>query len=97
MRDFLLAAPGNVRTQQAFGQNRQWTELDLDRERGAIRGGAHAISRDGGLAVLYANLAPDGCIITTASVDDSLPPGDSAWRDAGSRLARRVMLSVPRS
>jgi dihydroxy-acid dehydratase len=72
VRDFFLAAPGNVRTQHAFSQNRQWTELDLDRERGAIRDSAHAFSRDGGLAVLYGNLAPDGCIIKTASVDDSL-------------------------
>jgi dihydroxy-acid dehydratase len=72
VRDFFLAAPGNVRTQQAFSQNRQWTELDLDRERGAIRDSAHAFSRDGGLAVLYGNLAPDGCIIKTAGVDDSL-------------------------
>jgi dihydroxy-acid dehydratase len=72
VQDFFLAAPGNVRTQQAFSQNRQWTELDLDRERGAIRDSAHAFSRDGGLAVLYGNLAPDGCIIKTAGVDGSL-------------------------
>jgi dihydroxy-acid dehydratase len=72
VQDFFLAAPGNVRTQQAFSQSRQWTDLDLDRARGAIRDSAHAFSRDGGLAVLYGNLAPDGCIIKTVGVDDSL-------------------------
>ncbi|MEW6645516.1 MAG: dihydroxy-acid dehydratase [Pseudomonadota bacterium] len=71
VRTFFLAAPANVRTQQAFSQNSQWEELDLNRETGVIRDGAHAFSRDGGLAVLYGNLAPDGCIIKTAGVDET--------------------------
>jgi len=64
-----LAAPGGVPSQQAFSQNRQWAELDLDRTSGCIRDLAHAYSRDGGLAVLYGNIAEKGCIVKTAGVD----------------------------
>ncbi|TEA78262.1 dihydroxy-acid dehydratase [Allopusillimonas ginsengisoli] len=66
------AAPGGVRTQVAFSQNRQYLQLDLDREQGCIRDRAHAYSQDGGLAVLYGNLAPKGCIVKTAGVDESI-------------------------
>ncbi|WP_018232560.1 dihydroxy-acid dehydratase [Thioalkalivibrio thiocyanodenitrificans] len=66
-----MAAPGGVPTQTAFSQDRRWDDLDLDRERGCIRDIAHAYSRDGGLAVLYGNLAVDGCIVKTAGVDES--------------------------
>ena len=66
-----LAAPGGVPTQTAFSQNRRWKELDLDRTSGVIRSAEHAFSRDGGLAVLFGNLAPEGCIVKTAGVDDS--------------------------
>jgi dihydroxy-acid dehydratase len=70
---FYRAAPGGVRTTEAFSQSRRWKELDLDRETGCIRAAAHAYRRDGGLAVLAGNLAPDGCIVKTAGVvDDQL-------------------------
>ncbi len=68
-----LAAPGGVRTTEAFSQNRFYQELDLDRAEGVIRDFDHAFSKDGGLAVLYGNLAQDGAIVKTAGVDkDSL-------------------------
>jgi len=69
---FYSAAPGGVPSQVAFSQERRYSELDLDREKGVIRDKAHAFSQDGGLAVLYGNLAEDGCIVKTAGVDDSL-------------------------
>jgi dihydroxy-acid dehydratase len=64
-----LAAPGGVPTQVAFSQDALWDELDLDRGEGCIRDIEHAYSRDGGLAVLYGNIAPEGCIVKTAGVD----------------------------
>jgi dihydroxy-acid dehydratase len=72
VRKFFMAAPGGVPTQVAFSQERRWDELDLDREKGAIRNIEHAFSRDGGLAVLSGNLAVDGCIVKTAGVDESI-------------------------
>jgi dihydroxy-acid dehydratase len=72
VRDFYLAAPGGVPTQQAFSQSRRWDDLDVDRENGVIRSGKHPFSQDGGLAVLYGNIAEDGCIVKTAGVDDSI-------------------------
>ena len=66
-----LAAPGGVPTQEAFSQSALWSALDLDRSGGCIRDLAHAYSRDGGLAVLFGNLAEDGCIVKTAGVDAS--------------------------
>jgi dihydroxy-acid dehydratase len=68
---FYKAAPGGVPTQVAFSQSRRWDELDLDREAGVIRDAEHAFSKDGGLAVLFGNIALDGCIVKTAGVDDS--------------------------
>jgi dihydroxy-acid dehydratase len=67
-----LAAPGGVRTQEAFSQSKRWSEADLDRSRGCIRDLEHAYSQEGGLAVLYGNLALDGCIVKTAGVDESI-------------------------
>jgi len=67
-----LAAPGNVRTTEAFSQNKRYDELDRDREGGVIRNVANAFSQDGGLAVLFGNLAPNGAIVKTAGVDPSL-------------------------
>ncbi|WP_295436808.1 dihydroxy-acid dehydratase [uncultured Thiodictyon sp.] len=64
-----LAAPGGVPTQVAFSQSSRWPDLDLDRADGCIRDLAHAYSLDGGLAVLYGNLAEHGCIVKTAGVD----------------------------
>ncbi len=72
VRTFFLAAPGGVPTQTAFSQERRWDDLDLDRQAGVIRGGAHAFSKDGGLAVLFGNLAEEGCIVKTAGVDASV-------------------------
>ncbi len=66
------AAPGNVPTQEAFGQENRWAALDLDRKHGCIRDVAHAYSKDGGLAVLYGNIAEDGCVVKTAGVDESI-------------------------
>ena len=72
VRTFYSAAPGGVPSIEAFSQERRYDELDLDREKGVIRDAAHAFSKDGGLAVLYGNLAEDGCIVKTAGVDESI-------------------------
>ncbi|SFU89989.1 dihydroxy-acid dehydratase [Methylobacterium sp. 174MFSha1.1] len=72
VREFYRAAPGGVPTQVAFSQASRFDELDLDREAGVVRDAAHAYSQDGGLAVLYGNLAEDGCIVKTAGVDASI-------------------------
>ena len=72
VQTFFKAAPGGVPTQTAFSQSRRWAELDLDREGGVIRNAAHAFSQDGGLAVLYGNIATEGCIVKTAGVDESI-------------------------
>ncbi len=65
------AAPGNVPTQQAFSQEKVW-DVDTDREAGCIRNKEHAYSQDGGLAVLFGNIAEQGCIVKTAGVDESI-------------------------
>ena len=70
--DFFCAAPGGIPTTEAFSQSARWEEPDLDREKGVIRRLEHAFSTDGGLAVLYGNLAEDGCIVKTAGVDASI-------------------------
>ena len=72
VKKFYLAAPGNVRTIEAFSQEKYYNEPDNDRANGCIRDLAHAYSQDGGLAVLYGNLALDGCIVKTAGVDSSI-------------------------
>ncbi len=66
---FYRAAPGGVPTQVAFSQDRRYPTLDVNRDEGCIRDVAHAYSTDGGLAVLYGNIAQDGCIVKTAGVD----------------------------
>jgi dihydroxy-acid dehydratase len=71
-RERYLAAPGGIPTQTAFSQQARWPELDTDRAAGCIRDAAHAYSKDGGLAVLYGNLAEQGCIVKTAGVDASI-------------------------
>ncbi|WP_011960623.1 MULTISPECIES: dihydroxy-acid dehydratase [Psychrobacter] len=71
-RDLYIAAPGGVRTTQAFSQNKAWSNLDLNRESGCIRSAEHAYSKDGGLAVLFGNIAERGCVVKTAGVDDSI-------------------------
>jgi len=71
VQTFYKAAPGNVPTQTAFSQNKRWDSLDIDVENGCVRDIEHAYSKDGGLAVLYGNIAEDGCIVKTAGVDDN--------------------------
>ncbi|MBU6995499.1 dihydroxy-acid dehydratase [Ferrovum myxofaciens] len=66
------AAPGGVPTQVAFSQSERYEQNDLDRSAGCIRDRAHAYSQDGGLAVLYGNIAEKGCIVKTAGVDESI-------------------------
>ncbi|WP_297112587.1 dihydroxy-acid dehydratase [uncultured Devosia sp.] len=72
VRQFYMAAPGGVRTTQAFSQSNRWKELDTDRTNGAIRSPENPFSKDGGLAVLKGNIALDGCIVKTAGVDESI-------------------------
>jgi dihydroxy-acid dehydratase len=64
------AAPGGVRTTQPFSTENVWSTLDTDAADGCIRDLAHAYSADGGLAILFGNLAPDGCVVKTAGVPD---------------------------
>jgi dihydroxy-acid dehydratase len=71
-RTFFKAAPGNVPSIEAFSQSKRFDELDVDRAKGVIRDVGHAFSKDGGLAVLYGNLAVDGCIVKTAGVDAAI-------------------------
>ncbi|RII12508.1 Dihydroxy-acid dehydratase [Streptomyces sp. YIM 130001] len=66
------AAPGCVRSAEAFSQSERWETLDTDAEGGCIRSVEHAYSKDGGLAVLKGNLAVDGCVVKTAGVDESI-------------------------
>jgi dihydroxy-acid dehydratase len=76
-KDRALAAPGGVPTQVAFSQDKYFETRDDDAAQGCIRDLAHAYSKDGGLAVLYGNIARDGCIVKTAGVDESV------WRFEG--------------
>ncbi len=71
VRDFYRAAPGGIRTTEPFSQSARYPSLDLNRQEGAIRDIEHAFSVDGGLAVLYGNIAEEGCIVKTAGVDAS--------------------------
>ncbi len=72
VHEFYRAAPGGVPTQVAFSQSRRYPALDLDRANGCIRDKENAYSQDGGLAVLFGNIAEKGCIVKTAGVDDSI-------------------------
>ncbi len=72
VHEFFRAAPGGVRTTQAFSQSSRYTELDVDRVNGVIRSEENAFSKDGGLAVLFGNIAQEGCVVKTAGVDDSI-------------------------
>lgn len=71
-RSRYVAAPGGVRTTQAFSQNKEYPNLDLNRESGCIRSKEFAYSQDGGLAVLFGNIAERGCVVKTAGVDESI-------------------------
>jgi dihydroxy-acid dehydratase len=77
VKHYYRAGPGNVPTQIAFSQDKRWKTLDDDRASGCIRDLEHAYSREGGLAVLYGNLAQHGCIVKTAGVDESI------WKFSG--------------
>ena len=69
---FFRAGPAGIPTQTAFSQSTRWDTLDDDRENGCIRSVEHAYSQEGGLAVLYGNIALDGCVVKTAGVDESI-------------------------
>ncbi len=71
VKTFFMAAPGGVRTIEAFSQSNRYESLDIDPARGVVRDIGHAFSQDGGLAVLYGNIALEGCIVKTAGVDAS--------------------------
>ena len=71
-REYYRAAPGGIPSNQAFIQDVRYPEADLDRENGCVRSVDNAHSKDGGLAVLFGNLAEDGCIVKTAGVDESI-------------------------
>ncbi|PTY35839.1 dihydroxy-acid dehydratase [Saccharospirillum sp. MSK14-1] len=72
VKEFFRAGPAGIPTQEAFSQSTRWPTLDGDREHGCIRSLEHAYSSEGGLAVLYGNLAENGCVVKTAGVDDSI-------------------------
>jgi dihydroxy-acid dehydratase len=72
VQTFYRAGPAGIPTQQAFSQSTRWPSLDTDRAEGCIRSVEHAYSQEGGLAVLYGNIAEAGCVVKTAGVDDSL-------------------------
>ncbi|MGJ0534807.1 MAG: dihydroxy-acid dehydratase [Methylocystis sp.] len=69
---FFKAGPAGIPTQTAFSQSTRWPSLDIDRAEGCIRSVEHAYSQEGGLAVLYGNIALDGCVVKTAGVDESI-------------------------
>lgn len=69
---FYRAGPGGIPTQTAFSQSARWQSLDTDRQAGVIRSAENAYSADGGLAVLFGNLAEEGCVVKTAGVDESI-------------------------
>ena len=69
---FFRAMPGGVPSQTAFSQERYWDDLDLDEKEGCIRDVEHAYSQDGGLAVLFGNMAVNGCVVKTGGVDESI-------------------------
>jgi dihydroxy-acid dehydratase len=71
VQQFYMAAPGNVVTVEAFSQSKRYNSLDLDREAGCIRAVDTPYSPDGGLGVLYGNLAEEGCVVKTAGVPES--------------------------
>lgn len=77
LKQFFRAGPGGVPTQTAFSQSRRFKTLDTDRENGCIRSKEHAYSQEGGLAVLFGNIAEEGCIVKTAGVDESI------WKFSG--------------
>lgn len=80
LHKFFRAGPAGIRTTQAFSQDCRWDSVDNDRVNGCIRNKENAISQEGGLAVLFGNLAEDGCIVKTAGVDESI------WKFTGTAI-----------
>ncbi len=72
VKTFYMAGPAGIPTQVAFSQSTRWPSLDTDRAEGCIRSYDHAFSKEGGLAVLFGNIAQNGCVVKTAGVDDSI-------------------------
>lgn len=72
VKTFYRAGPAGIPTQQAFSQDTRWPSLDIDRAGGCIRSVENAYSQEGGLAILFGNIAEDGCVVKTAGVDESL-------------------------
>jgi dihydroxy-acid dehydratase len=70
VKQFFRAGPAGIPTQQAFSQSTRWPSLDNDRAKGCIRSIENAFSLEGGLAVLYGNIAEKGCVVKTSGVDD---------------------------
>ena len=80
LHKFFRAGPAGIRTTQAFSQDCRWDTVDNDRVNGCIRNKENSISQEGGLAVLFGNLAEDGCIVKTAGVDESI------WKFTGTAI-----------
>ena len=78
--DLFKAAPGGVRTTQAFSTDNEWAALDVDQADGCIRSIEHAYTKDGGLAILKGNLAEDGCVVKTAGVPEEI------WQFTGTAI-----------
>ncbi len=72
VHELFRAGPAGIPTQTAFSQSTRWPSLDMDRAGGCIRSVEHAYSAEGGLAVLFGNIAEDGCVVKTAGVDESI-------------------------
>lgn len=72
VKTFYKAGPAGIPTQTAFSQSTRWSSLDADRANGCIRNIENAFSLEGGLAILTGNLAPDGCVVKTSGVDESI-------------------------
>ena len=72
VHEFYSAGPAGIPTQTAFSQGCRWPSLDTDRRGGCIRALQHAYSSEGGLAVLFGNIAEDGCVVKTSGVDESI-------------------------
>jgi len=72
VKTFYKAGPAGIPTQTAFSQSTRWPSVDVDRENGCIRNLENAFSLEGGLAILKGNLAPDGCVVKTSGVDESI-------------------------
>ncbi len=70
--DLFHAAPGCKRSAEAFSQSERWESLDTDAAEGCIHDVEHAHSKEGGLAILYGNIAEDGCVVKTAGVDEEI-------------------------